>query len=185
MSVGLRLTPEEYDQMIAKGAFDGITKRIELIRGELREMSPAGPVHEDYIDFLTRWSTQNTTDRDCVVRVQSSIDLNDSRPEPDITWLKPGRYAARRPRADDILLLIEVADSNLPGALGEKAELYAEFSVCEYWVIDVRGKCIHVFADPVDRVFQLRRAVAMSETLSPQCRPSAILNPMELFIDKA
>ena len=143
MSTVLRLSPEEYDRMIANGAFVGIKRRIELIRGELREMSPAGPVHEDYIDFLTRWSTEVTTSEDCVVRVQNSIDLNDSRPEPDVTWLKPGRYSARRPSADDVLLLIEVADSSLPGDLSEKAELYAEFGVAEYWVVDVRGECIH------------------------------------------
>jgi len=183
MSTGLRLTPEEYDRMISNGAFVGFTRRIELIRGELREMNPAGPTHEDYIDFLTRWSTQVTTSDDCVVRVQSSIDLDDSRPEPDVTWLKPGRYASRRPRADDVLLLIEVADSSLPADLGDKAELYAEFGVVEYWVIDVRGKCIHVFADPRERVFETRRAVAMSESVSPKCKPSATLNPAELFVE--
>ncbi|MFC1757890.1 Uma2 family endonuclease [Planctomycetota bacterium] len=142
MSVGLRLTAEEYDRMIAKGAFNGINRPIEMIRGELREMNPAGPVHEDYIDFLTRWSTQATSPSDCVVRIQSSIDLDDSRPGPDVTWLKPGRYASRRPRAEDVLLLIEVADSSLPSDLSEKAELYAEFGVAEYWVVDVHGKCI-------------------------------------------
>ena len=73
MSVGLRLTAEEYDRMIARGAFDGINRRIEMIRGELREMNPAGPVHEDYVDFLNRWSNKVTTSEDCVVRIQSSI----------------------------------------------------------------------------------------------------------------
>jgi len=181
MSIGLRLSPEEYDRMIANGAFVGIQRRIELIRGELREMSPAGPVHEDYIDFLNRWSTQVTTADDCVVRVQSSIDLDDSRPEPDITWLKPGRYSERRPCVDDVLLLIEVADSSLPGDLSEKAELYAEFGVSEYWVVDVRAKCIHVFSDPNNNAFETRTTVAMSETLAPGCKPSAILNPADLF----
>ena len=111
MSTILRLTPAEYDRMIANGAFVGINRRIELIHGELREMTPAGPVHEDIIDYLNRWSTEVTTAHDCVVRVQSSIDLGDSRPEPDVTWLKPGRYATRRPQSRDVLLLIEVVAS--------------------------------------------------------------------------
>lgn len=50
MSTTHRITAEEYDSMIAKGAFDGINRKIELVHGELREMKPAGPVHEDYID---------------------------------------------------------------------------------------------------------------------------------------
>ncbi|WP_182866459.1 Uma2 family endonuclease [Rhodopirellula sp. JC639] len=97
MSTALRITADEYDRMIQRGAFVGMDRKIELIRGELRQMSPAGPVHEDCIDYLTRWSTSATGPNDCVVRVQSSIDLGDSRPEPDVTWLRPGRYAARRP----------------------------------------------------------------------------------------
>jgi len=186
MSIGLRLTPQEYDRMIAKGAFDGINKRIELIRGELRQMSPAGPVHEDYINFLNRWSTEVTTVTDCVVSVQNSIDLDDSRPEPDVAWLKPGRYASRRPSADDVLLLIEVADSSLPGDLSEKANLYAEFGVAEYWVVDVRGQCIHVFAEPdpksEEAAFTKRSTVARSESISPRCKPNAVLELSELFI---
>ena len=153
MSVGLRLTPAEYDRMIQNGAFEGIHRRIELIRGELREISPAGPLHEDYIDYLNRWSNQVTTAEDCVVRTQSSIDLLQS-PEPDVTWLKPGRYTSRRPQADDVLLLIEVADSSLPSDLTEKADLYAEFGVAEYWVVDVQGKCVHVFANAVGGSFR-------------------------------
>ncbi|KAA1260686.1 hypothetical protein LF1_32260 [Rubripirellula obstinata] len=181
MSTALRLTADEYDQMIAKGAFDGIPRKIELIRGELREMNPASPVHEDYIDYLNRWSTDATTSRDCVVRVQSSIDLLDSRPEPDLTWLRPGRYAARRPQASDVLLLIEVAHSSLPSDMGEKAELYAEFNVAEYWVIDVASRCIHVFADAVNHAYQDRGQLTVGQTLSPRCRPDAVLVLADLF----
>lgn len=181
MSTTLRLTPDEYDRMIANGAFEGIERKIELIRGELRQMSPADPVHED-IDFLNRWSTQVTTAEDCVVRVQNSIDLNDSRPEPDVTWLKPGRHASRRPLPGDVLLLIEVANSSLPTDLNETAELYAEFGVAEYWVVDVKAECIHVFSRPDKCQFQSRDTARKSESLSPQCKPSAVLNLSDLFV---
>ena len=145
-------------------------------------MSPAGPVHEDYVDYLTRWSTSVSRSTDCVVRVQSSIDLNDSRPEPDVTWLRPGRYAARRPKASDVLLLIEVADSSLAGDTGEKADLYAEFGVAEYWVVDCAAKAIHVFTDPKSNRFSTKRIVTLPNTLSPTCKPEAVLRLDELFI---
>lgn len=60
MASALRLSVAEYDQMILRGAFDGLQKRIELFRGELIEMNPAGPVHDDYISFLKRWSIEST-----------------------------------------------------------------------------------------------------------------------------
>ena len=47
MSTALRLTNAEYDEMIRRGAFDRLDRQVELIRGELREMSPAGPMHDD------------------------------------------------------------------------------------------------------------------------------------------
>ena len=140
MSAIRKLTAEEYDSMIEKGAFNGLKRRIELIRGELREMNPAGPVHEDYVDYLNRWSTNSTEASECVVRVQSSIDLGDSRPEPDIAWLSPGRYSTRRPQPADVLLIIEVADSSLTADLNEKATLYAQFNIAEYWVVDATGR---------------------------------------------
>jgi len=52
MSTILKLSIEEYSQMIEQGAFDRLHRRIELIRGELRETSPAGPIHDDLITFL-------------------------------------------------------------------------------------------------------------------------------------
>lgn len=53
MSAGLNLTAEEYDQMVLRGAFDHLNRKIELIRGELQEMNPAGPLHDDLITYLT------------------------------------------------------------------------------------------------------------------------------------
>jgi hypothetical protein len=41
-----KLTGSEFDAMVDRGAFDCIEgKKVELIRGELRFMNPAGPIH--------------------------------------------------------------------------------------------------------------------------------------------
>ena len=183
MSTILKLTAAEYDSMIERGAFDGLQRRIELIRGELREMNPAGPVHEDYIDYLNRWSVSSTEASDCVVRVQSSIDLDDSRPEPDIAWLKPGRYARRRPQAADVLLVIEVAGSSPKDDLEEKAALYAQFDIAEYWVVDIQGRCIHVHRQSDGTRFQEVVQVASGDSIAPVCKPSATLVLAELLAE--
>jgi len=183
MSTILRITADEYDLMIEKGAFDGIRRRIELIHGELREMNPAGPIHEDYIDYLTRWSAESTTSADCVIRVQSSIDLSDSRPEPDLVWLRPGRYASQRPQPSDVLLLIEVANSSAGYDMGEKAQLYAEWKLAEYWVVDVPNRCIHLHTDSDQKSFCSIRRVEIGEKISPRCKPEAALDLADLFAD--
>ena len=183
MSTILKLTAEEYDSMIAKGAFNGLKRSIELIRGELREMNPAGPVHEDYVDYLNRWSTNSTETSECVVRVQSSIDLGDSRPEPDIAWLSPGRYSARRPQPADVLLIIEVADSSLAADLDEKATLYAQFNIAEYWVVDATGRRVYVHRNSDKDRYRDIAEFTGAQTISPECKPSATLVLSDLFAE--
>jgi Uma2 family endonuclease len=53
MSVALRITFDEYMQMIAGGAFDALgDRRIELIQRELRETTPPGPDHSEAVSRL-------------------------------------------------------------------------------------------------------------------------------------
>ncbi len=66
-----KLTGAEFDAMVDRGAFDCIQgKKVELIRGELRFMNPAGPIHDDYIDYLTQWSVTSTLNKQANIRVQ-------------------------------------------------------------------------------------------------------------------
>lgn len=133
MSTAAKLTGAEFDAMVARGAFDGIgAKKIELIRGELRIMNPAGPIHNDFIDYLTRWSITRAAEDVATVRVQGGFVCDDNRPEPDVLWLRPVRYGRSHPTAADVLLLIEVADSSLPTDLRGKADIYAKADVVEY-----------------------------------------------------
>ena len=53
MSTGLHLKAQEFDRMVERGAFDHLNRKIELIRGELREINPAGRLHDDLITYLT------------------------------------------------------------------------------------------------------------------------------------
>src|ERR1700730_12163548 len=90
MSTTAKLSFKEYDQIVATGVFDGKNHRgLELIRGELREMSPIGPVHADLVAWLTNWSIRSTSADEIQIRVQSPIALEDAdcSPEPDIVWV--------------------------------------------------------------------------------------------------
>lgn len=181
MSTSLRLSIADYEKMITNGAFVGIHRRLEFIHGEIREMSPAGPYHYDYMDFFNRWSMSNMSREEASIQVQSAILLGDSLPEPDVMWLKPKRYGGQRPTGADALLIIEVADSSLRYDLGEKAMLYSQAQVHDYWVVDVAAHCLHQHRDPsVDGYRDVRR-FERHEKLSPLCKPEAVLPLEELF----
>lgn len=182
MSILAKITGPEFDSMVERGAFDCIgPKKVELIRGELRFMNPAGPLHDDLIDYLTRWAVNATNQGVANVRVQCGFICDDNRPEPDILWLKPRRYGRTKPTAHDVLLLIEVSDSSLASDLQEKAQIYAQAGVLEYWVVDVHSSRIHRMFDIVDGVYRRIEIVAAPDTLAPHCFPSAILDTHELF----
>ena len=117
------------------GLFDGENRRrIELIHGELREMNPIGPTHEEVVDRLNRWSIKHLPEDRVRVRVQNSIGLPalQSAPEPDIAWVVERDYSRGRPTAADVLLVIEVAESSLKNDIGEKADLYAAAGIADY-----------------------------------------------------
>ena len=178
MSTSLHLTFDEYDLMVQRGAFDGLHRKIELIRGEIRQMNPAGPLHNDYVAFIAEWSFLTTSRESIRVNVQMDLDLSElhSRPEPDVFWIRAGRYRDRHPTAADVKLAIEVADSSLQSDLIEKAKLYAEANIVEYWVVDVQSSCIHVFRDPKDGEYADRSVAKGGEKLSP-------LQPSEFPLD--
>ncbi|MDA1049408.1 MAG: Uma2 family endonuclease [Planctomycetota bacterium] len=186
MSTVLKLTTAEYDEMVAKGAFDGLQKRIELINGVIVEMNPAGPVHDDLIEFLNQWSVRNTDPEEVRVRIQSGLSLPelDSRPEPDVLWVKGRRYRDRHPVGGDVLLLIEVADSSLKSDRDTKAALYAKAGIIEYWIANVADEVIHVYREPAEYGYKMQFTVGSDNDLTPLAQPAAVLRPAELFADE-
>jgi Uma2 family endonuclease len=151
MSTLARLTIEEYDRMITAGVFDGPQpRRIELIQGELREMSPIGPPHETTVDTLNEWSMEVAPLDKVIVRVQNSVGLATllSVPQPDLAWVTRRDYSRARPTAKDVLLLIEVSDSSLEFDRGEKADLFAGARIGDYWLVNLPERCVEVRRQP-------------------------------------
>ncbi|TWT92739.1 Uma2 family endonuclease [Stieleria varia] len=183
MSTSLRLTVSEYDEMVAKGAFDGLSQKIELIEGEIQAMNPAGPRHDHVIEFLNHWSVNNTDFNQIRVRVQSGLSLPDqvSRPEPDVLWVKADHPSDRHPIAAEVLLLIEVADSSINFDRQRKADLYAKAGIIEYWVVNVGDETMHVFRDPAASGYQSMTTLRSGEMTSPLAAPDARLKIDSLF----
>ena len=182
MSTHAKLTAKEFDAMAEHGSFDVLgPKKIELIHGELRIISQAGPIHDDFIEYLTRWSIKSADEAVATVRVQCGFACEEHRPEPDVLWLKPVRYGRRRPTAAEVLLLIEISDSSLVGDLNEKADLYAAAGICEYWVIDIPNQRLHRMSHSDGTGYRRIETVVPPHRPAPLCQPDAELNLEELF----
>ncbi len=183
MSTSLQLTTKEYDRMAEKGAFDHLQSKIELIRGEIRQMNPAGPIHDDLISYLLNWSVRAAESDSVQVHAQTGLSLAElrSRPEPDLMWVRAARYRQHHPTADDVKLIIEVSDTSLQMDLIEKESLYAEARIAEYWVVDAQSKCIHVFRDPEQGVYRRRSVAKVGEFLTPMSPCAIPLDLKDLF----
>ncbi len=184
MSTNLHLNTAEYGRMVERGAFDHLNRKIELIYGELRETNSAGPVHDDLIAYLNDWSV-HATDRERIrVTVQSGLDLADlnSRPEPDLLWVRAARYRDRHPTAADVKLAIEVSGSSLYADLIEKVALYAQARIVEYWIVDAKGHCVHVFRSPQAGEYKQRSVAKIGEFLLPSEPCNYPLDLHDLFM---
>ena len=183
MNTSLKLTVEEYDEMVAKGAFDGLSQKVQLIEGEILAMNPAGPRHDNVIELLNHWSVRNTDFNKIRVRVQSGLSLPDqeSRPEPDVLWVQADHPADRHPIASEVLLLIEVSDSSIEVDRQRKAGVYARAGIVEYWIVNVADQVILVFGEPVASGYGTMKTISSGESIAPIVAPHASLGPDELF----
>lgn len=185
MSTATRITIADFDRMIAEGVFElGLKRqRIELIDGELRPMSPIGPVHERLLDRLVRWSCANTSQDLVSVRAQCSIGIPelDRVPEPDVVWAREKDYSLGRPLAADILLIIEISDSSLDYDRSEKARMYAAAGIADYWVVNIPDHCVEVFRQPKGGRYRSHEIFNAPGKVSPLALPKAALSLATLF----
>ena len=151
MSTSVRINIGQYDEMIEQGQFvPREDHHVELLEGEIVAMSPIYPPHSEAVERLTEWSYEARLAGQIKVRVQDPIDIPelDSVPEPDLFWVRHKSYRRRRPRASDVLLLVEVADSSLATDRGRKARIYARAGIADYWIVNIPDRCVEVRRDP-------------------------------------
>ena len=182
MSTIAKLRGADFDSMVARGAFNDLEPmKIELIYGELRFMNPAGPTHSGEISFLARWACANTDPAQVLVYVQGAFECGENRPEPDIAWFRKPPSRRVLPTHKDALLVIEVSDSSLTKDLKEKAKLYAEHDIPEYWIVDINAETLHVYRSPTNGKYQSVEQLTPPATIAPLCNPAATLGLVDLF----
>ncbi len=148
-------TVAEFERMGEAGVF---TKdaRLELIEGEIIEMSPIGSRHAACVKFLSRFLNRTVGDI-ALVSTQDPIRLNDfSEPEPDLALLRlrDDFYREAHPTPADVLLIIEVADTTLAYDRQVKMPLYAKAGVAETWIVNLLEEQIEVYAGLAGGTYQ-------------------------------
>jgi Uma2 family endonuclease len=148
-------TVAEYRRMVEVGILSE-DDRVELIDGEIIEMSPIGNRHAASVDVLGE-ITRERLGRGVIVRVQNPIQLDDfSEPQPDVSILKrrDDFYRHAHPRPEDVLLVIEVSDTTLEYDRKVKVPLYARAGIPEAWVVNIPEESIEVYTDLAAGAYQ-------------------------------
>jgi Uma2 family endonuclease len=178
-----RLTVADYHRLGEAGVL-GEDDRVELLEGQLVDMSPIGPRHALAVDALTELLVLAASGR-AVVRVQNPVVLDDtSEPQPDFALLrKPWQgYPTAHPRPADVYLLIEVADSSLDFDLGAKLELYARAGIREFWVVDLTTNRVLVHRNPGDGKYRSIIAVEAPSILQVEALPEVTIPDAAIFV---
>lgn len=155
----------DYHLMIEAGILSD--RRVELIDGEIWEMSPEGPLHRFISDSAAQYLRELLKGLAKVFEAHP-ITLANSEPEPDvaIVRLPDTTYLTRHPQPNDIYWLIEIADRTLAIDLGRKKKAYALAGINEYWVINLQAKKMKLFRSPVGDNYTDEREVSQG-TVTP------------------
>ncbi len=177
------ITASEFTQMCEAGVFRE-DDRLELIEGEIIEMSPIGKRHAAAVRRLINLLARQLGEDEALVDAQDPVVLGDiSEPQPDLTLLRPSPdfYASEHPRPGDILLLIEVADTSLAYDREVKVPIYARYGVPEVWVADLGGAAVEVYRQPVaDGYSRVERLDDPEAVVSPRLLPQLRLRVRSL-----
>jgi Uma2 family endonuclease len=169
-------TVEEYDRMVEVGI---LTKydRVELIEGDILEMSPIGDRHLACTDRANMLFAPRLLGK-AIVRIQGSIRLSDNtQPQPDIILLNPRQdfYAKGGAVTKDALLVIEVAETSFHYDRGRKLAIYAKYGVHEVWIEDLNTDTLLVFRDRHPDGYAISLVLHSGDEVSPLAFPDMIL----------
>jgi len=169
-----RFTVEEYQRMAETGILEE-DERVELIEGEIVEMTPIGPLHGSVVARINSLLVQQLGDR-AIVWPQNSVVLRalGSQLQPDLALLRPRAdyYRSANPEPRDILLLIEVMDSSVDRDRRVKLPIYARAGLVEVWLVDVEAETVEMRREPtIGGEYRGRRVASRGDTVGPLVFP--------------
>ncbi len=142
-------TTDDYHRMMQNGVLTE-DDRVELIAGEILEMSPIGSRHAACVNRLTQLLSLRVASR-AIVSVQNPIHLGArSEPQPDLALLQPRAdfYADAHPEPEDVLLVVEVAETSQDFDRAIKLPVYAQARIPIVWLVDLQNETVQTYSQP-------------------------------------
>jgi hypothetical protein len=175
-----RFTITEYEQMVETGIL-AQDERVELIDGEIVEMSPIGDSHAAFLTNLVHLLV-HAVGNSARVWVQLPVRVPPrSKPQPDLAILRPRSYRGGA-AAEDVLLIIEVADTSLRYDRTVKMRLYARAGIPEYWIVDTNTETLEIYRSPIGERYADQLRPSRDERVAPQALPEAALPIASIFV---
>jgi Uma2 family endonuclease len=156
---------DEYEHAVSAGVFHP-EARLELLDGEILEMPPQSSLHSTALQ-LAADGLRAIYGPGYLIRVQMPLALApDSEPEPDITVVPGQARDYRDAHPSWALLVVEVAETSLLHDRGRTRTAYARAEVPEYWLVDLKERCVEVYREPQAGSYRVREVAHPSDTLA-------------------
>ena len=174
-------TVDEYVRMWETGIICD-DERVELIDGEIVEMSPIGDPHAAFVQNLTHLLV-NAVGARARVRVQGPVRIPPrSLPQPDLTLLRARSYKRDSATTSDVLLVVEVADTSLRYDRAVKLRLYARAGIPEYWIVDAKAETVEIYRAPSGEQYGELQRPARGTAIAPLAFPDAAIPVDAIFV---
>ena len=179
----VRWTRDQYYQMAELGFFRD--KRVELIKGEIIEMSPMKSAHATAVSLAVQVLGE-IFNKNFIVRSQLPMSFGKTdEPEPDIAVVKGTirDFSGSHPKTAD--LIIEVSDTTLRYDRTRKASLYAENKIADYWILNLQNRCLEIYRQPkkdkkLGFVYTEIKILTEEDAVSPLAAPGAKIKIADL-----
>ena len=175
-------TVGSFYRAIDAGVFDE-PKRMELVHGDLWEKEKVNPPHASLTHRIASLM-RKLFEGEYVVREEKPIRLatdGESMPDVCVARGEDGAFDERHPNQNDVCLLVEVADASEDRDTGEKADLYAEAGITDYWVVVVNKREIQIFRNPNAGAFPKPTIRKEGDTVAPLFAPNVSLAVSEFL----
>ena len=167
-----RFTVEEFEKL----EFADPDARVELLDGEIFEMSPIGENHA-FETFKLQEILDRASQKRYLIWNQNPIRLsNRSRPQPDLALLEPPlkQYKGKLPEPTQIGLLVEVADSSLWYDRNKKLPRYANAGIREVWILNLKASELEVYRNPNEDGYGFKETLKHGSLVTPLCLGVAV-----------
>lgn len=166
--------------MVDAGGF-GPDDRVELLDGEIWDMSPQGTRHA-VVYTAVHMALQRAFGEGHHMRCQLPFALDEtSEPEPDVAVVRGAPFDYLESHPSEAQLIVEVSDSSLRHDRSRKLAAYARNGIPEYWILDLQASRLEVYREPAGTAYASKTVLAAGDTVTPLHAPEATIAVSDLL----